>query len=79
MCIRDSWYSLRDVARVLGLSRQAVHTRVRKGQLEADLIDGVWQVPGAVAAAVQTQRKRALSLGSVRLGVALRKLAPTDK
>ncbi len=62
------WYSLRDVARVLGLSRQAVHARVRKGQLEADLIDGLWQVPGAaVAAAVQTQRKRALSMGSVRL------------
>ena len=62
------WYSLRDVARVLGLSRQAVHARVRKGQLEADLMEGVWQVPGAaVAAAVQTQRKRALSLGCVRL------------
>ena len=62
------WYSLKDVAQVLGLTRQGVHRRVRKGQLEAEQVDGVWRVSdAAVAAAVEAKRREAVSLGSVRV------------
>jgi len=62
------WYTLREVAAALGISRQAVHARVRKDQLEAERVDGTWRVAsGVVAAAVQAERNKALSLGSVRL------------
>ena len=62
------WYTLSEVAQVLGLSRQAVHARVKKGQLDAEKVDGVWRVSDAtVVAAVEAKRREALSLGSVRL------------
>ncbi len=65
---QPEWYTLREVAQALGISRQAVHARVRKGQLEAERVDGTWRVAsGVVAVAVQAERKKALSLGSVRL------------
>ena len=61
-------YTLSEVAQVLGLSRQAVHARVKKGQLDAERVDGVWRVSAAtVVAAVDAKRREALSLGSVRL------------
>ncbi len=64
----QDWYTLREVARALGLSRQAVHTRVKKGQLAAEQVDGIWRVSGfALAEAVQSQRRRVLALGTVRL------------
>jgi len=64
----QDWYSLREVAEALGLSRQAVHARVRKNQLQAEQVDGTWRVSGfALAAAVQSQRKKVLQLGTVRL------------
>ena len=62
------WYTLSEVAEVLGLSRQAVHARVKKGRLDAEKVDGVWRVSGAtVGAVVEAKRREALSLGSVRL------------
>ncbi len=64
----QEWYSLREVAAALGISRQAVHARVRKGQLDADQVDGAWRVASAVvAAAVQAERSKALALGAVRM------------
>lgn len=64
----QDWYTLREVARALGLSRQAVHTRVRKGQLPAEQVDGIWRVSEfALAEAVQSQRRSVLALGTVRL------------
>jgi hypothetical protein len=50
------------------LSRQAVHARVEKGQLEAEQVEGVWRVPGtAVAKAVQAERRRFVGSGAVRI------------
>jgi len=64
----QEWYTLRDVAVALGLSRQAVHARVKKGQLEAEQVDGVWRVAGtAVAKAVQAERRRFVGSGAVRM------------
>lgn len=64
----QEWFSLREVAAALGISRQGVHARVRKGTLEGERVGGVWRVASAVvAAAVQSERQKALSLGSVRL------------
>ncbi len=62
------WYSLREVASVLGLSRQAIHARVKKGQLAAEQVGGSWRVPGhAVAEAVRARRDKFVSLGAVRI------------
>ena len=64
----QEWYTLRDVAQALGLSRQAVHARVKKGQLRAQQVEGVWRIPGsAVAEAVQAERRRFVGSGAVRI------------
>jgi hypothetical protein len=64
----QGWYTLRDVATALGLSRQAVHARVRKGQLPAQQVEGVWRIPSsAVAEAVQAERRRFVGSGAVRI------------
>lgn len=61
-------YSLTEVAAVLGLTRQAVSVRVKKGQLEAQKNGGTWRVSHQVlAAAVEAKRRKAMSLGSVRV------------
>ena len=51
------WYTLKEVAEALGLTRQAVHTRVRKGQLRGEQQeDGSWRVAAdAVAAAIEAK------------------------
>ncbi len=63
------WYTLKEVAEALGLTRQAVHTRVRKGQLRGEQQeDGSWRVAAdALAAAIEAKRREAVSLGSVRV------------
>lgn len=62
------WYTLQEVAGVVGISRQAVHARVQKGQLEGRKVDGIWRVPSdALAQAIEERRAQALSLGSVRV------------
>lgn len=64
----QEWYTLRDVALALGLSRQAVHARVKKGQLRAEQVEGVWRIPAsAVAQAVQAERRRFVGSGAVRI------------
>lgn len=64
----SEWYTLKEVAAALGVSRQAVHARITKGQLPGEQVQGVWRVPGqALVAAVEAKRREALSLGSVRV------------
>ncbi|MDQ6838041.1 MAG: helix-turn-helix domain-containing protein [Actinomycetota bacterium] len=64
----QEWYSLREVASALGVTRQAVHARVKSGRLESEQIDGVWRIPAsAVTEAVQAQRRRFVGSGSVRI------------
>ncbi len=52
---------------MLGVTRQAVQARARRGSLRAHKIDGEWRIPAEVAAAlVAAEHHRGLSTGNVR-------------
>ena len=59
--------SAAEVAGMLGVSRQAVQARARRGSLRAYKVEGEWRIPAEVATAlVAAEHHRGLSAGSVR-------------
>ncbi len=56
-----------EVAAMLGVTRQAVQARARRGSLRAFKVDGEWRIPAEVATAlVSAEHHRGLSAGTVR-------------
>lgn len=56
-----------EVAAMLGVTRQAVQARARRGSLRAFKVDGEWRIPAEVATAlVNAEHHRGLSAGKVR-------------
>ena len=60
-------FSAAEVAAMLGVSRQAVQARAKRGSLRAYKERGVWRIPAEVATALVTaEHHRGLSAGRVR-------------
>jgi hypothetical protein len=54
------------LAAMLGVSRQAVQARVRKGTIRAAKVNGAWQIPAVVAKALlDAERGKAVASGTV--------------
>lgn len=60
-------FTAAEVASMLGVSRQAVQARAKRGSLRANKERGVWRIPAEVATALVTaEHHRGLSAGKVR-------------
>ena len=59
-------YGVAELAAMLGVTRQAVQARVRKGTIRAVKVDGAWHIPAAVAKALlDAERGNAVASGRV--------------
>jgi hypothetical protein len=59
-------YGVGELASILGVTRQAVQARVKSGSIRAEKVNGVWQVPAAVAEAmISAERTKAVVSGRV--------------
>ncbi len=60
------FYGVAELAAMLGVTRQAVQARVRKGTIRAVKVNGAWQIPAAVAKALlDAERGSAVASGRV--------------
>lgn len=62
-----AFYTVGEVARMVGVTRQAIQARAQRGSLRAEKVDGVWRIPAEAARGlVRAEQDKAVSSGAVR-------------